>query len=136
MRTVIATTALTFLMTSPQLVAQQASMGRLEGTVAPWTASRSVQAARVWLVHLESDASTTVTAPVDAHGRYHVDSLPAGRYLVQVSHPTLDSLDVPLEPGPLVISGGRTTRSDFSLPSVDRLRAAVCPGVSLGPEKG
>jgi hypothetical protein len=136
MRTVIATTALTFLMVSPSLAAQQAPTGRLEGTVAPWIASRSVQAARVWLVHLESDPGTTVTAPVDARGRYHVDSLPAGRYLVQVSHPTLDSLDVTLPPGPLVIAGGRTTRSDFSLPSGDRLRAVVCPGVTLGPEKG
>src|SRR4051812_22946232 len=135
MRTVIATTALTFFMASPRLVAQQASMGRLEGTIAPWTASRSVQAARVWLVHLESDSSTTVTAAVDARGRYHVDSLPAGRYLVQVSHPTLDSLDVTLPAGPLMIAEGRTTRSDFSLPTGERLRAVVCPGVSLGPEK-
>jgi hypothetical protein len=135
MRTVIAGTALTFLMVGPALVAQQTSMGRLEGTVAPWIASRSVQAAQVSLVHLESEASTSVTVAVDARGRYHVDSLPGGRYLVQVSHPTLDSLDVTLPPGPLVIAGGRTTRSDFSLPSGDKLRAAVCPGVSLGPEK-
>jgi hypothetical protein len=136
MRTVIATTALTFLMTGPSLVAQQTPTGRLEGAVAPWIASRSVQAARVWLVRLESESSTTLTAAVDARGRYHVDSLPAGRYLVQVSHPTLDSLDVALAPGPLVIAGGRTTRSDFSLPTGERLRSVVCPGVPLGPGKG
>ena len=135
MRTVIAASVLALLMAGRPLVAQQTSTGRLEGTVAPWIASRSVQAAQVSLVHLESEASASVTVPVDGRGRYHVDSLPGGRYLVQVSHPTLDSLDVTLAPGPLTIAGGRTTRSDFSLPSGDRLRAIVCPGVALGPEK-
>ncbi len=135
MRTVIAAALLALLVARRPLVAQQTSTGRLEGTVAPWIASRSVQAARVWLVHLESESSATVAAPVDSRGRFHVDSLPGGRYLVQVSHPTLDSLDVALAPGPLVIAEGRTTRSDFSLPSGDRLREIVCPGVSLRPEK-
>jgi hypothetical protein len=135
MRTVIAATVLAPLMAGRPLVAQQMSTGRLEGTVAPWIASRSVQAAQVSLVHLESEASTSLTVAVDGRGRYHVDSLPGGRYLIQVSHPTLDSLDVTLAPGPLVIAGGRTTRSDFSLPSGSSLRSIVCPGVSLGPEK-
>jgi hypothetical protein len=35
-----------------------------------------------------------------------------------------------------VISDGRTTHSDLSLPSGAGLRDMVCPGVSLGPEKG
>jgi hypothetical protein len=134
MRTVTAVTALTLLNAGP-LVAQQPSLGGVEGTIARWIASRSVQAAQVSLVHLESASSTTVTAPVDASGRYHLDSLPAGPYLVQVSHPTLDSLDVTLPPSRLTIAAGRTTRSDFSLPSGERLREVVCPGVALKPGK-
>src|SRR6187551_1816846 len=131
MRTVIATTALTLLIVGSPIEAQKAPLGRLEGTVAPWIASRTVQAAEVSLVSLESATSTTVTAAVDASGRYRVDSLPTGRYIVQVSHPTLDSLEVTLPPGQLVIAAGKTTHADFSLPSGERLRAIVCPGVSL-----
>ena len=135
MRTVIAVSALTSLIASPRLAAQQAPTGRLEGTVAQWIASRSVQAAQVSVVHLESETSATVTAMVDAGGRYRLDSLPAGRYLVQVSHPALDSLDVTLPPGELKIAAGKTTRSDFSLPTGERLRGIVCPGVRLSAEK-
>ena len=135
MRTVVAATALAFLVASPPLAAQRAANGSLEGTVAHWITTRAVQAAKVSLVQLESEASNTLTTAVDPRGRYRVDSLPVGAYLVQVSHPTLDSLDVTLPPGRLAIVAGRTTRSDFSLPSADRLRAIVCPGVSLGREK-
>lgn len=135
MRTVIATTALASLIAHSPLTAQQTRLGRLEGTVAPWIASRAVHSAQISLINLESDASTTFTALVDASGRFRLDPLPVGRYLVQVSHPTLDSLDVTLPPGQLVIAAGRTTRADFSLPSGERLRTIVCPGVRLGAEK-
>ena len=135
MRTVTAVTALTLLIEGSPLVAQQSRNGALEGRIAQWIVSRSVQAAQVSLVHLESDTPTTVTAAVDASGRYRLDSLPAGRYLVQVSHPTLDSLDVTLPPGQLKIAPGKPNRSDFSLPSGERLGAMVCPGVPLGKEK-
>src|SRR5215218_4504827 len=135
MRTVVVVTALTFLIASQPLAAQQMPVGRLEGTIAHWITTRAVQAAKVSVVQLESESSSTVTAVVDPRGRYRVDSLPVGAYLVQVSHPTLDSLDITLPPGRLVIAADKTTRSDFSLPSGQRLRAIVCPGVSLGPEK-
>ena len=135
MRTVIATTAIALLIATPPIVAQQTSLGRLEGTVAPWIASRTVRAAQVSLVSIESETATTVTAAVDASGHYRVDSLPTGRYIVQVSHPTLDSLEVTLPPTRLVIAAGTTTRADFSLPSGERLRAIVCPGVALDSER-
>ena len=135
MRTVIAATALTFLMAGPPLAAQQTSTGRLEGTIAPWIASRPVHTAQVSVVDLQSDASTTITARVDSSGRYRLDSLSPGRYLIQVSHPTLDSLDVTLPPGEAVITAGKWTRADFSLPSGEELRNVVCSGLSLGPEK-
>src|SRR5215204_530869 len=135
MRTVIAAAALTSMIANAPLVAQQSSTGRLEGTIAPWIATRAVHTAQVSVVNLESNASTTVTASVDSSGRYHLDSLPPGHYVVQVSHPTLDSLEVTLPPGEVVITARKTTRSDFSLPSGGELRDVVCPGLSLGPEK-
>jgi hypothetical protein len=115
MRTVIAAAALTSMIAIGPLVAQQSSTGRLEGTIAPWIATRAVHTAQVSVVNLESDASTTITATVDSSGRYHLDSLRPGRYLVQVSHPTLDSLDVTLPPGEAVITraSGRAPISRF-----------------------
>jgi hypothetical protein len=135
MRTVIASATLTSMIAGAPLVAQQSPTGRLEGTIAPWTATRPVHAAQVLVVNLESDASTTIAATVDASGRYRLDSLAPGRYLIQVSHPTLDSLDVTLPPAEAVITAGKWTRADFSLPSGDELRDVVCPGVKLGPGK-
>ena len=135
MRIVTAVTALTLLIEGSPLIAQQTRNGGLEGRISHWILSRSVQAAQVSLVHLESDTASTITARVDGNGRYRLDSLPAGRYLVQVSHPTLDSLDVTLPPGQLQIAPGKPSRSDFSFPSGERLRTMVCPGVALGPEK-
>jgi hypothetical protein len=90
----------------------------------------------VLLVRLESDTSVAVSTRVDGRGRFHVDSLPVGHYLVQVSHPTLDSLDMALPGDRLVVADGRTTRSDVVMPSGAVLRDLVCPGVSLGPDKG
>jgi hypothetical protein len=80
-------------------------------------------------------ANVTFNADVDERGRYHVDSLPAGHYLVQLSHPALDSLDVALPTNRVVIQGGRTTHTDLSFPPGQQLREIVCPGVKFGPGK-
>lgn len=133
MRTGIAVAAVVSLVASP-LAAQQ-SLGRLEGTVREKVATRPVSGAWVSLVPAESAAGRTFTTSPDASGRYTLDSLPAGRYLVQVSSPTLDSLELALPPDEVRIVPGVTAQADFSLPSGTRLRDAVCQGVAVGPEK-
>jgi hypothetical protein len=135
MRNTVAVSAVSLIL-SGALAAPQSPIGRLEGTVKGTLASRPLGGAQVLLVRLESDTSVAVSARVDAHGRFHVESLPIGHYLVQVSHPTLDSLDMALPSERLVISDGRTTRSDVTLPSGAMLRDMVCPGVALGPDRG
>jgi hypothetical protein len=135
MRTTVAVSVVSLIL-SGALAAPQSPIGRLEGTVKGTLASRPLGGTQVLLVRLESDTSVAVSARVDARGRFHVDSLPIGHYLVQVSHPTLDSLDMALPSERLVISDGRTTRSDVTLPSGAVLRDMVCPGVALGPDKG
>ena len=135
MRTVIAATALALAITGPPFAAPQTPVGRFEGTVKGSLASRPVSAAQVSLVRLESDTSISVSVRVDVRGRFSVDSLPAGHYLVQVNHPTLDSLDVALPTARLVIANGRTSRSDLTLPSGASLRGVVCPGLSLSAEQ-
>jgi len=135
MRTAVAVSAVSLVL-SGALAAPQSPIGRLEGTVKGTLASRPIGGAQVSLVRLESDTSLAISTRVDLRGRFHVDSLPAGHYLVQVSHPTLDSLDMALPTDRLVIADGRTTRSDLLVPSGAMLRDMVCPGVALGPEKG
>jgi hypothetical protein len=135
MRTVIAATALALAITGPPFAAPQTPVGRFEGTVKGSLASRPVSAAQVSLVRLESDTSINVSVRVDARGRFSVDSLPAGHYLVQVNHPTLDSLDVALPTNRLVIANGRTSHSDLTLPSGASLRDVVCTGVTLSAEQ-
>jgi hypothetical protein len=134
MRTTVAAIIVTSILPCVPLAAQQPA-GRLEGTIARSIPSRSVADARITLVWLDRMASITFNADVDERGRYHVDSLPAGHYLVQLSHPALDSLDVALPTDRLVIEGGRTTHSDLSFPTGQQLREIVCPGVKFGPGK-
>jgi hypothetical protein len=131
MRTGIAVAAVLSLVSIP-LAAQ--SVGKLEGMVREKVATRSIGAARVSLVSVES-TGRTFTANPDPSGRYALDSLPAGRYLVQVSSPTLDSLELALPPDEVRIDAGATAHADFSLPSGARLRDAVCHGLTVGPEQ-
>jgi hypothetical protein len=134
MRTIVAAIIVTSILPCVPLAAQQPA-GRLEGTIARSIPSRSVGDAQITLVWLDRMANVTFNADVDERGRYHVDSLPAGNYLVQLSHPALDSLDVALPTDRLVIESGRTTHTDLSFPTGQRLREIVCPGVKLGPGK-
>jgi len=135
MRTVVAVSAMSLVL-SGALAASQSPIGHLEGMVKGTLASRPIDGAQVLLVRLESDTSVAISARVDARGRFHVDALPTGHYLVQVSHPTLDSLDMALPTDRLVVSDGRTTRSDLLVPSGAMLRDMVCAGVALAPDKG
>jgi hypothetical protein len=129
-----ATLLILFLSAAP-LAAQETSLGKLEGTVKETVATRSVRAASVSLVPLESATSVTFNTSPDAQGRFHLDSLPAGRYLVQLNSPTLDSLEMALPPAELRITGGKTARAELALPFGVRLRDAICQGLHLAPGK-
>ncbi|PYP77152.1 MAG: hypothetical protein DMD35_16010 [Gemmatimonadetes bacterium] len=117
------------------LDAQRPAVGALQGTLRERIDSRSVRAASVSLVRAESESSHTVNVRPDAHGRYRVDSLPTGRYLIQISSPILDSLDLSLPPERIEIADGTVSRFDANLPAGATLRAAVCPGLRLGEGK-
>src|SRR3954451_23967244 len=80
MRTIITATALVLALAGPPFAVPQTPIGRFEGTVRGSLASRPVSAAQVSLVRLDSDTSATYSIRVDARGRFHADSLPAGRY--------------------------------------------------------
>jgi hypothetical protein len=111
--------------------AQQAAVGRLEGTLVASRDAAPPRAAWVSMVRLDPEGGVTFNAKPDDRGRFAVESLPAGRYLVQVGTATLDSLDVALPPSELRIQGGQTSRAEFALPAGARLRDAICQGLKL-----
>ena len=120
---------------TPWLAAQQRPVGSLHGTLRERVGTRSVRSAYVSLVRAESESSPTINARPDDQGQYHLDSLQPGRYLVQVSSPTLDSLELSLPPQRVEIAAGKASRFDFTLPSGTTLRDAVCQGVRLAEGK-
>ena len=134
MRTLLLAASVALVIRPATLVAQQ-RVGGLQGTVRERIDSRSIRAASVSLVPVESESSPTISIRPDAKGRFQLDALPAGRYLVQVSSPTLDSLELSLPPQQVEIAAGRMARFDFTLPSGTTLRDAVCQGLKLGEGK-
>ena len=123
------------LLAPSTLLAQGQRVGSLQGTVRENIGSRSVHATWVSLLRVDAESGPTVSVKPDAKGNYRVDSLLPGRYLVQVSSPTLDSLEITLPAERVEIDAGKASRYDFSLPSGAKLRDAVCPGLRLGEEK-
>ena len=133
MRTLLVAASVGLLL--PATLDAQQRVGALQGMVREKIDSRSIRAASVSLVPVESESSRTISIRPDAKGQFQLDSLPAGRYLVQVSSPTLDSLELSLPPQQLEIAPGRTARFDVTLPSGATLRDAVCQGLKLGEGK-
>jgi hypothetical protein len=118
------------------LAAQRAPSGRLEGTITDSVRSRPLAGVNVLAVRVDSQPSLSAGATTDARGRYVIDTLPAGRYMVDFASPFLDSLEIILPPREITIAAGRTARADFGIPSRGTLRAAACPGVQLPKETG
>lgn len=112
-------------------------MGRLEGTVKAGVRSRPVQASSITLARLEPDEPVvSFGAKPDERGRYQLDSLPAGRYMIQLTHEMLDSLGLAMPTDEVNIVAGQTARAQFSLPSSIALRNAVCRGLTLATGTG
>jgi hypothetical protein len=78
------------------LAAQQLPTGRIEGTIKESARPRGVKGAIVTVARLEPEPAVSFGARPDERGHYQFDSLPVGRYMVQLTHETLDSLDLVL----------------------------------------
>lgn len=113
----------------------QSAPGRLEGVVVDSAHARWPEGASVLAVRVDPPAHSAGTT-VDNRGRYRIDSLPAGRYMVGFASPFLDSLEITLPPREITVESGRSTRADFAIPSGRTLRAAACPGLALAAGTG
>lgn len=109
---------------APVLRAQDAAPGRLEGVVTAGGTShpRSVTVA---VARLEPEPLIVRVTRTDSLGRYRIDSLPAGRYLLDVTSALLDSLQLAIGAREVRVVAGETVRVDLSLPSDAALRAAA-----------
>ena len=116
--------------------AQDVGSGRLEGRVVDSARARPLVSARVVAVGPDAKEGASGAALTDASGRYRIDSLPPGRYVVGFESPVLDSLEITVAPREVVISAGKTATVDLALPPATKLRSALCPGVALPPQTG
>jgi hypothetical protein len=66
------------------------------------------------------------TAVSDSLGRFALDGVPDGRYVLGFLHPLLDSLGVEAPVRDVHVEGRRPVRADLAIPSAARLRAALC----------
>jgi len=118
--------------------AQSAGGASVTGVVVDSLMLRPLRAATVQLV---ADAgpgrAPFVRAAVsDSLGRYRIDGVPDGRYLIGFLHPRLDSLGLAPPLRTLRIGAGESSVVDLALPSPLRLRVGICGGVVLADSSG
>ena len=61
-------------------------------------------------------------------GRYRIDDVPRGRYVIGFFHPNLDSLTLEPIVRQIVVAGDIAVAADLGIPSGGRLRSALCTG--------
>jgi len=95
------------LAAAPALGAQDVAVGRIQGTIKEAARPRGVKGASVLVARLDPDPPLAFGAKPDREGRYHFDSLPVGRYMIQLAHEALDSLELSLPALEVFITAGR-----------------------------
>jgi hypothetical protein len=103
----------------------------LSGGVFDSLAGKPLSGARVQLVNSDSVSTAPRVAITDARGRYQIDGLVPGRYLIGFQHPLLDSLGLESSPRELTITETRPQRIDLALPSPATVRVALCGPAAL-----
>jgi hypothetical protein len=116
--------------------AQADQRGRLEGTVTDSVHARPFAGVRVVALTADARPDSRRTASTDSLGRYRIDSLRPGRYLVGLESPLLDSLEITLAAREVAVTEGAAATADLALPPAAKLRSAVCSGVTLPADRG
>ena len=116
--------------------AQTGGVGRLGGTVTDSAHARPLAGVRVVAIGAGARADARGSATTDTVGHFRIDSLPPGKYIVGIESPLLDSLEIAPPTREAIVDEGGTTSVELATPSGAKLRAAVCPGVTLPPATG
>lgn len=104
---------------------QSPAPGNLRGVVYDSVRARPLAQATVQLVNERDRGSTRATA-TDRLGRFSVDSLEPGRWMVGVQHPWLDSVAVDQLGVMVEVKANSTIRASLAIPSGRALVSRVC----------
>jgi Carboxypeptidase regulatory-like domain len=72
-------------------------------------------------------AGTDRQGTVDSTGRFRIDSIPPGQYVIGVFHPLLDSLNLSLSSNKVTLTPGGVTTIIMATPSAPSAIAMYCP---------
>src|SRR3954469_12608973 len=111
--------------------AQADRTGRLQGQVIDSIRTHPLVGTHVVAIRVDTGGVTRGDASTDTAGRYHIDSLPPGRYAVGFESLFLDSLEVNVSPRWAVVAAGQAATIDLAVPSAAALRGAHCKGLTL-----
>jgi hypothetical protein len=103
----------------------------ITGIVMDSVARAPLVGAMVQLVSSDS-AGVPRTSVTDSGGRYRIDDVGRGRYLVGFFHPMLDSLTLQPILREVEVAGNLSLRIDLGTPSGARLRGAFCGARAAG----
>lgn len=107
---------------------------RLTGVVYD-SLARGPLAGAVVQVVLASDLAAARTTTSDSLGRYAVDGLAPGRYLIGFYHPVLDVLGLDLAPRTVNVAQGPTT-APLAVPGPGIVKAALCGAPAANDSSG
>ena len=128
--------AVTFVLALPALAAHAQAPASVEGIVTDSVQGKPAAGAMVFLTRTSPEPSEFRSVIADGKGRFHFDTLSAGRYTVSFATEYLDSLTVSMPPRELTLAEGQRARVDLATPSGATLRAAACPGLALQKGQG
>jgi hypothetical protein len=128
-RIVVLVTLLAPVSGAQQPGAPPAGRGSVSGIVFDSVAGAPLAHATVQLVPNEN-ATRPRTVTSDSSGRYAIDVLADGHYLVGFFHAMLDSLGLEPPVREVFVRDGAEQRVDLSIPSPTRIRATICGAAS------
>ena len=104
--------------------------GTLIGVVADSIHGGTLAGALVTVVQLPR--RSVMTSP---SGAFRIDSLPPGRYTLDIQHPVIDSLGIQVRSDTVVVEVGHTETAFLGVPSPARIAATICTPLQrrLGP---
>ncbi len=103
---------------------------RVSGVVRDSLTDRPLAHAIVQLVDSAGEGARTATS--DTLGRFTLDDVPEGHYLLGFFHPVLDSLGIEAPARTVHVERGQAVRVDLAIPSAARVRRAICSAAQPG----
>jgi hypothetical protein len=109
---------------------------RIVGLVTDSVHTRPLVGALVFVTPIAARGGSIRSAFSDSAGRYVIDSLAAGTYAVDFTHPFADSLALNVPPVSATVAEGGHVSADLAIPSTRSLVAVLCPGPPLPEGRG